>query len=145
MTLIATPPSTHAAVAPNQTRPHLGVMSGNVTDTSTRLGRPGETRVLLKEQASKPSRTVTFMDKSVTRSSGSPAWRGGVAAVVVVAGYLALGWSRRSFAPALAVAPGAALAGALVLAGVAPWIIELTFGGALVLAGVAIRAAETHS
>lgn len=75
MTLIATPASTHAAVAPNQTRPHLGVMSGNVTDTSTRLGRPGETRVLLKEQAFEPSRTVPFIDRIVTRSSGSLAWR----------------------------------------------------------------------
>ncbi len=65
--------------------------------------------------------------------------------IVVIAGYLALGWSRRSFGPALAVAPGAALAVALVLAGVAPWLVELTFGGALVLAGIAIRAAETRS
>jgi len=48
-------------------------MFGNVTDTSTRLGRPGETRVLLREQASEPSRTVTFIGQkrdSIVRFTG---------------------------------------------------------------------------
>jgi hypothetical protein len=59
--------------------------------------------------------------------------------VVVLAGYASLGWLLRSFAPPLAVAPAAALAGGLVIAGAAPWTVELGFGAALVAAGVALR------
>lgn len=63
--------------------------------------------------------------------------------VVVVAGYVALGWQQRDFVPSLAIAPGAALAAAFALAGLAPWLVELTFGAALVAAGAGLRAAET--
>lgn len=58
---------------------------------------------------------------------------------VVLAGYAGFGWLQRSLAPALAVAPGAALASVLVLIGAAPWTVELTFGAALVAAGAALR------
>lgn len=65
--------------------------------------------------------------------------------VVVVGGYLALGWLRRDPVPSLAVAPGAALAATFALVGLAPWIVELTFGAALVAAGAGLRAAEAGS
>jgi hypothetical protein len=58
---------------------------------------------------------------------------------VVLAGYAVFGWLQRSLSPALAVAPGAAVAAALALADVSPWVIELTFGAALVAAGVSLR------
>ncbi len=60
--------------------------------------------------------------------------------VVVLTGYAVLGWLQRSLALSLAVAPGAALAVALVLAEARPWAVELTFGAALVAAGVCLRA-----
>lgn len=59
---------------------------------------------------------------------------------VVLVGYASLGWLQRSIAPPLAVAPGATLAGALVLTGAPPWAVELTFGAALVAAGAGLRA-----
>jgi hypothetical protein len=72
---------------------------------------------------------------------------GGVLApiVVVAAGYLVLGWLQGSVVAALAVAPGAVLAAALVLAGLAPWIVELTFGAAMAVAGAGLRVAEARS
>ena len=68
---------------------------------------------------------------------------GGVLAsiAVVVAGYFALGLLQHDSAAALAVAPGAVLAVALILAGLAPWLAELTFGAAMVTAGAGMRAA----
>lgn len=60
--------------------------------------------------------------------------------LVVLAGYALFGWLQRSLALAVAVAPGAALAVALVLAGASPWAVELTFGAALVAAGGGLRA-----
>lgn len=64
---------------------------------------------------------------------------------MVLAGYLVLGWLQHSLAPSLALAPGAAVAAALVLAGVTPWLIELIFGAAMVAAGAGLRAAEVRS
>ena len=61
---------------------------------------------------------------------------------VILVGYAGLGWLLRTPAPALAVAPAAALAGALVLAKAAPWTVELTFGAALVAAGASLRARD---
>lgn len=68
---------------------------------------------------------------------------GGVLAsiVVVVAGYFAAGLLQHNSAAALAVTPGAVLAAAFILAGLAPWIAELTFGAAMVAAGTGLRAA----
>ena len=68
---------------------------------------------------------------------------GGVLAsvAVVVAGYFAMGLLQHNLAAALAVTPGAVLAVALILAGLAPWIAELTFGAAMVAAGAGLRAA----
>jgi len=68
---------------------------------------------------------------------------GGVLAsiAVVVAGYFAMGLLQHNSAAALAVTPGAVLAVALILAGLAPWIAELTFGAAMVVAGISLRAA----
>lgn len=65
--------------------------------------------------------------------------------VVVLASYLALGWLARDPVPSLAIAPGAAIAAAFAVAGLAPWIVELTFGASLVLAGVGLRAAQARS
>lgn len=62
--------------------------------------------------------------------------------VVVVAGYVALGWLQRDPVPSLAIAPGAVLAAAFAVAGLAPWIVELTFGATMVAAGAGLRAAE---
>jgi hypothetical protein len=64
------------------------------------------------------------------------------AIAVVAAGYVAAGLLQHDCAAALAVAPGAVLAIALILANVAPWIAELTFGAAMVVAGASLRAAE---
>jgi hypothetical protein len=61
---------------------------------------------------------------------------------VVVAGYLTLGCLQHNPAPALAVVPGAVLAAVFVLAGLAPWIVELTFGAAMIAGGVILRAAQ---
>jgi len=68
---------------------------------------------------------------------------GGVLAsiVVVVAGYYATGLLQHNSAAALAVTPGAVLAVALMLAGLAPWMAELTFGATMVAAGAGLRAA----
>jgi hypothetical protein len=60
--------------------------------------------------------------------------------VVVLAGYVVFGCLQRSIALPLAVAPGAAVAGALVVAHASTWVVELAFGAALVAAGVALRA-----
>jgi len=65
--------------------------------------------------------------------------------VVVFAGYLGLGWMQRDPVASLALAPGAALAAALALAGLAPWIVELTFGAALIGAGVSLHAIQARS
>jgi len=65
--------------------------------------------------------------------------------VIVLAGYLALGWLQRDPVPSLALAPGAALAVAAALAGLAPWIVELTFGIALTAAGAGLRAVQARS
>ena len=65
--------------------------------------------------------------------------------VVVLAGYLVLGWMQRDPAASLALAPGAALAAAFALAGLAPWIVELTFGAALIGAGVSLLAIRARS
>ncbi len=65
--------------------------------------------------------------------------------VMVLAGYLALGWLARDLVPSLAITPGAALAAAFALADLAPWIVELTFGATLVVAGAALRAAQERS
>ncbi len=65
--------------------------------------------------------------------------------VVVLAGYLVLGWMQRDPAASLALAPGAALAAAFALAGLAPWIVELTFGVALIGAGVGLLAIRARS
>lgn len=65
--------------------------------------------------------------------------------VVVLAGYLVLGWMQRDPAASLALAPGAALAAAFGLAGLAPWIVELTFGAALIGAGVSLLAIRARS
>lgn len=62
--------------------------------------------------------------------------------VVVVAGYVALGWLQRDPVPSLAIAPGAVLAAAFAGAGLAPWIVELTFGATMVAAGAGLRFAE---
>ncbi len=72
---------------------------------------------------------------------------GGVLApiLVVVAGYVALGWLQRDPLPPLAVTPGAALAATFALAGLAPWVVELTFGATLVAAGAGLRATEAPS
>lgn len=76
--------------------------------------------------------------------SGAP---GGVLApiLVVLAGYLVLGWMQRDPVASLALAPGAALAAAFALAGLAPWIVELTFGAALIGAGVSLHAIQARS
>ena len=68
---------------------------------------------------------------------------GGVLAsiAVVVAGYFAAGLLQHNSAAALAVTPGAVLAAAFILAGLAPWIAELSFGAAMVAAGAGLRAA----
>ena len=68
---------------------------------------------------------------------------GGVLAsiAVVVAGYFVMGLLQHDSAAALAVTPGAFLAVAFILAGLAPWIAELTFGAAMVAAGAGLRAA----
>lgn len=60
--------------------------------------------------------------------------------VVVVTGYAALGWLRRDPVPTLALAPGAGVAATFALAGLAPWVVELTFGAGLVMAGLGLRA-----
>jgi hypothetical protein len=60
---------------------------------------------------------------------------------VVAAGYVTTGLLQHNSAAALAVTPGAVLAIALILANVAPWIAELTFGAAMVAAGASLRAA----
>lgn len=65
--------------------------------------------------------------------------------VLVLAGYLAMGWLARDPVPSLAIAPGAALAAAFAVAGLAPWIVELTFGTSLVLPGAGLRAAQARS
>ncbi len=65
--------------------------------------------------------------------------------VMTLAGYLALGWLARDPVPSLAIVPGAALAAALALAGLAPWIVELTFGATLVAVGAGLRVAQERS
>lgn len=65
--------------------------------------------------------------------------------IVIFIGYLVLGWLLRTPLPPLVVAPGAALAIALLLGGLAPWLVELTFGAALMAAGAALRALEARS
>jgi hypothetical protein len=72
---------------------------------------------------------------------------GGVLApiVVVVVGYLALGCLRRDPLPSLALAPGAGLAAAFALAGLDPWLVELTFGVGMTAAGLGLRRAVVSS
>jgi hypothetical protein len=72
---------------------------------------------------------------------------GGVLApiVVVAVGYLALGWLRRDPLPSLALAPGAGLAAAFALTGLAPWLVELTFGVGMTAAGLGLRRAAASS
>ncbi len=63
--------------------------------------------------------------------------------LVVYAGYLTLGWLQRDPVPCLALTPGAALAAAFALSGIAPWIVEVIFGATLVMAGAALHAARS--
>lgn len=72
---------------------------------------------------------------------------GGVLApmVVVLAGYVVLGWWQRDPVAPLALAPGTALAGGFALAGLEPWTVELIFGAALIMAGAGLRAARARS
>jgi hypothetical protein len=81
---------------------------------------------------------------AVGRAAGAD---GGVLApiVVVVTGYLALGWLRRDPQPSLALAPGAALAAVFALSGFAPWLVELTFGLAMAAAGLRLRVVAVAS
>lgn len=65
--------------------------------------------------------------------------------IVVVAGYVALGCLQRNPVPSLAVAPGAGLAVTCVALGLAPWVVELTFGAGLLAAGAGLLAAERRS
>lgn len=72
---------------------------------------------------------------------------GGVLAptAFIVLSYVALGWVQRDPLPSLALAPGALLAIAGGAAGMAPWLVELTFGTALVAAGAGIRLLAARS
>jgi hypothetical protein len=64
--------------------------------------------------------------------------------VMVVAGYLALGWLQHNLMPSLAILPAAALAAVLILHHAAPWLVELAFGSAMATAGVGLRAVEAR-
>jgi len=64
--------------------------------------------------------------------------------MIVVAGYLALGWLQHNLVPSLAVIPAAALAAVLILHHLAPWVVELAFGAAMATAGVGLRATEVR-
>jgi hypothetical protein len=64
--------------------------------------------------------------------------------VMVVAGYLALGWLQHNLMPPFAVIPAAALAAVLILHHAAPWMVELAFGGAMATAGVGLRWVEAR-
>jgi len=64
--------------------------------------------------------------------------------VIVVAGYLALGWLQHNLTPSLAVVPAAALAAVLICHHAAPWVVELAFGAAMATAGAGLRAAEAR-
>jgi hypothetical protein len=64
--------------------------------------------------------------------------------VMVVAGYVALGWLQHNLMPSLAIAPAAALAAVLILHHLAPWIVELAFGGAMATAGAGLRSIEAR-
>lgn len=78
----------------------------------------------------------------VTGSMADGAAGGVLASVaVVVAGFFGTGLLQHNLAAALAVTPGAVLAVAFILAGLAPWIAELTFGTAMMAAGAGLRAA----
>jgi hypothetical protein len=64
--------------------------------------------------------------------------------VMVVTGYLALGWLQHNLMPSLAIGPAAALAVVLILHHAAPWMVELAFGGAMATAGAGLRWVEAR-
>jgi hypothetical protein len=64
--------------------------------------------------------------------------------VMVVAGYLGLGWLQHNLIPSLVIVPAAALAAVLILHHLAPWIVELAFGAAMAAAGAGLRVVEAR-
>jgi hypothetical protein len=64
--------------------------------------------------------------------------------MMVVAGYLALGWLQHNLMPSLAIVPAAVLAAVLILHHLAPWAVELAFGAAMAAAGVGLRSIEAR-
>jgi hypothetical protein len=64
--------------------------------------------------------------------------------VMVVAGYLGLGWLQHNLLPSLVIVPAAALAAVLILHHLPPWVVELAFGAAMATAGVGLRAIEAR-
>jgi hypothetical protein len=65
--------------------------------------------------------------------------------VVVLTGYIIIGWVQHSAIPPLAVGPPVALAAVLAATGQAPWVVELAFGGALMLVGIGLRVAAARA